>query len=472
VQEKDQPPKVCDKIFESVLPVLFVDPSGHRLISANAAAAKILPPNVQFLTDIFETNQPEFDRVVTILTRFGPQQMILMDLDGGEKHRLIVFTSCAVEALDCRATDRRFDALPVPLLKLAPNGDLLIANEAARRLLVIDGVENVNLSYLMDGLGRSVNDWLHRSAFGLGQPQSEFLRLTRARSETFVQVTLSRILEQGVPQLFAVLTDATALKVLEAQFVQSQKMQAIGQLAGGVAHDFNNLLTAILGYCDLLLLRHNQTDADYADLIEVNQNANRAASLVDQLLAFSRKQTMRPEILDLEDVMSDLTHLLNRLLGEKVLLRFRQDRVTRHIRADRRQLEQVVMNLVVNARDAMPNGGDVTIETTLLDLKKLLERDRVSVALGAYVSVKVTDCGSGINADVLPHIFEPFYTTKRTGKGIGLGLSMVYGIVKQTGGYVFVDSIVGEGCCFTFQKSGLKPPTSVGKDFNCAPQAL
>ena len=126
---------------------------------------------------------------MTILTRFGPQQMILMNLDGGEKHQLIGITSCAVEALDCRATDRRFDALPVPLLKLAPNGDLLIANEAARRLLLIDGVESVNLSDLMDGLGGSVNDWLHRSAFGIGKPLSELLRLTRARSKTFVQVT-------------------------------------------------------------------------------------------------------------------------------------------------------------------------------------------------------------------------------------------------------------------------------------------
>ena len=215
----------------------------------------------------------------------------------------------------------------MPLLKLAPNGDLLIANEAARRLLLIDSVEIVNLSDLMDGLGRSVNDWLYRSAFGLGQPQSEFLCLTRARGETYVKVMLSQILEQGVPQLFAVLTDPTALKVLEAQFIQSHKMQAIGQLAGGLAHDFNNLLTAIFGYCDLLLLRYDQTDADYADLIEINQNANRAASLVDWLLAFLRKQTRRPEVFDLEEVMSDLTHLLNRLLGEKVLLRFRQDRM-------------------------------------------------------------------------------------------------------------------------------------------------
>ena len=226
-------------------------------------------------------------------------------------------------------------------------------------------------------------------------------------------------------------------------------MQAIGQLAGGLAHDFNNLLTAIFGYCDLLLLRYDQTDADYADLIEINQNANRAASLVDWLLAFCASKLGSQKFFDLEDVMSDLTRLLNRLLDEKVLLRFRQDRMTWHIRADRRQLEQVTMNFVVNASDAMPNGGDVTIETTLLELKKPLERDRVSVAPGPYVSVKVTDRGSVINSDVQPHIFEPFYTTQRTGKGTGLGLSMVYGIVKQTVGYLFVESILCEGCCFT-----------------------
>ena len=339
--------------------------------------------------------------------------------------------------------------MPVPLLKLAINGDLLMANEAALRLLDINSVENLNLRDLMDGLGQSFNEWLNRSAFGVHHPSSEFLRLKRGETETFLQVTLSRIMEKDGPQLFAVLIDATALKTLEGQFVQSQKMQAIGQLAGGIAHDFNNLLTAISGYCDLLLLRHEPTDQDFPDLIEIHENANRAASLIDQLLAFSRKQTLRPQTLNLQDVMSDLTHLLNRLLGEKVVLHLRQGAIKCHVRADKRQVEQVIMNLVVNARDAMPSGGDVTIETSVLRLTKPLERDRVIVSRGEYISVKVIDQGMGIQPDVLPKIFEPFYTTKPMGEGTGLGLSMVYGIMKQSGGYVFVDSVLGQNSCFT-----------------------
>ena len=155
----------------------------------------------------------------------------------------------------------------------------------------------------------------------------------------FVQVALSRVSENDKSSLIAVLSDATELKTLEAQFVQSQKMQAIGQLAGGVAHDFNNLLTAISGHCDLLLLRHDQGDTDYSDLIQINQNSNRAAALVGQLLAFSRKQTLRPEVLDMRDTLSDLTHLLNRLVGEKVSLTLSHDPVLKSIRADKRQLE-------------------------------------------------------------------------------------------------------------------------------------
>ena len=165
--------------------------------------------------------------------------------------------------------------------------------------------------------------------------------------------------------MIAVLNDATELKTLEAQFVQSQKMQAIGQLAGGVAHDFNNLLTAISGHCDLLLLRHDQGDPDYGDLVQINQNANRAAALVGQLLAFSRKQTMQPEIMDLRDTLSDLAHLLNRLVGEKVRLTLKHDPILPQVRGDRRQLEQVMMNLVVNARDAMPEGGEIVVETEI-----------------------------------------------------------------------------------------------------------
>lgn len=178
-----------------------------------------------------------------------------------------------------------------------------------------------------------------------------------------MQVTLNLVTDEDGPALIAVLTDATQLKTLEAQFVQSQKMQAIGQLAGGVAHDFNNLLTAISGHCDLLLLRHDQGDPDFADLVQIDQNVNRAAALVAQLLAFSRKQTLRPETVNMRDLLADLTHLLNRLVGEKVSLTLKHDPLLAPIRADKRQLEQVLVNLVVNARDAMPNGGEIVIET-------------------------------------------------------------------------------------------------------------
>jgi two-component system cell cycle sensor histidine kinase/response regulator CckA len=321
----------------------------------------------------------------------------------------------------------------------------------------------------MEGLGRSIPGWLTEAAAGRGLHRSEFLRLTRQDREVFVQVTLNRVRSSGRPELIAVLNDATELKTLEAQFVQSQKMQAIGQLAGGVAHDFNNLLTAISGHCDLLLLRHDQGDPDYADLVQINQNANRAAALVGQLLAFSRKQTLRPEVLDLRDTLSDLTHLLNRLVGEKVQLSLSHDPVLPTIRGDRRQLEQVMMNLVVNARDGMPDGGEIVIETERRVIMEPMMRDRAVVEPGEYASVKVIDRGVGIPQDKLQKVFEPFYTTKRTGEGTGLGLSTVYGIVKQTGGFIFVDSTVGKGSCFTLLfpaleiQAGTEPPVRVAQ---------
>jgi two-component system cell cycle sensor histidine kinase/response regulator CckA len=245
------------------------------------------------------------------------------------------------------------------------------------------------------------------------------------------------------------MNDVTELKTLEAQFVQSQKMHAIGQLAGGVAHDFNNLLTAISGHCDLLLLRHDQGDQNYSDLMQIHQNANRAASLVGQLLAFSRKQNLQPEVVDLRDTLSDLTHLLNRLVGEKVTLTLNHDPNLSTIKADKRQLEQVLMNLVVNARDAMPDGGSIQVVTENLVLVNEIERDCAFVPAGEYVVVKVIDEGEGIPPEVISKIFVPFYTTKRLGEGTGLGLSTAYGIVKQTGGYIFADSEVGRGTQFS-----------------------
>ncbi|MGJ8605248.1 MAG: hybrid sensor histidine kinase/response regulator [Marivita sp.] len=361
--------------------------------------------------------------------------------------------------------DTGFEALPVPLLKVTPKGKIAKANRCARDLLNANRDEGQNISDLMEGLGRSIPDWLGDAATGKGLGRSEFLRLTRPEKEVFVQVTLTRVVEAGEVLLVAVLNDATELKSLEAQFVQSQKMQAIGQLAGGVAHDFNNLLTAISGHCDLLLLRHDQGDPDYSDLIQIHQNANRAAGLVGQLLAFSRKQTLRPERLDLRDILADLTHLLNRLVGEKVRLDLSQNPVLPDIRADKRQLEQVIMNLVVNGRDAMPNGGTIRIETNARDLEKPMQHGRAKVPAGPYVVVRVTDEGIGIPQDKLEKIFEPFYTTKRTGEGTGLGLSTVYGIVKQTGGFIFVDSTLGQGSVFTLMFPVCDDPITIVPTF-------
>ncbi|WP_010140060.1 hybrid sensor histidine kinase/response regulator [Oceanicola sp. S124] len=345
------------------------------------------------------------------------------------------------------------DALPVPILRLSVSGKIELANAAACHLLSIPARPELELGDLMEGLGRSIREWLSEAASqpveSPSKPRSEFLRLSRSEIEVFVQVAVKPMPFDGRVALIAVLSDATELKTLEAQFVQSQKMQAIGQLAGGVAHDFNNLLTAITGHCDLLLLRHDQGDPDFGDLIQINQNANRAAALVGQLLAFSRKQTLRPEPLDLRDTLSDLTHLLNRLVGEKVTLSLSHDPVLPQIRADKRQLEQVLMNLVVNARDAMPEGGEIRITTEVLLLEEEMHRDRAVVAPGEYVSVKVDDTGCGIPPDKLPKVFEPFFTTKRVGEGTGLGLSTAYGIIKQSGGFIFVDSAPGAGTSFT-----------------------
>ncbi|MDJ1016653.1 MAG: ATP-binding protein [Paracoccaceae bacterium] len=348
------------------------------------------------------------------------------------------------------ANTRAFeDALPVAMLKILPDGQIRDANKEARRLLRTDDGPLPPIYELAEGMGRPITEWLADAAEGHGLMKPEVVRSSAAGQDLFLQITLGRISDGPEPLLIAVLHDATELKSLEAQFVQSQKMQAIGQLAGGVAHDFNNLLTAISGHCDLLLLRHDEGDPDYGDLMQIAQNANRAAGLVGQLLAFSRKQTLRPQAIDIRDTLSDLTHLLNRLVGEKVTLDLNIAQCGKVIRADRRQFEQVIMNLVVNARDAMPDGGRIGLAVTEERVEAPLKRDRASVPPGDYVVIRVSDSGVGIHHDALPKIFEPFYTTKKTGEGTGLGLSTAYGIVKQTGGFVFAESAPDQGTTFT-----------------------
>jgi two-component system cell cycle sensor histidine kinase/response regulator CckA len=238
--------------------------------------------------------------------------------------------------------------------------------------------------------------------------------------------------------------ETTAQRTLENRVYQQQKMESVGQLAGGIAHDFNNVLSAILMATDFLLNAHKPTDPSFKDIIQIKQNANRAAALVRQLLAFSRKQTLRPQVLDLGETLSDLGMLLKRLIGEKVTLEVVHGRDLWPVKADLSQFEQVIVNLAVNARDAMPNGGNLAVRTANVPANESGNYAYKGMPNADYVLVEVHDTGVGIPPDVVDKIFEPFFSTKEVGKGTGLGLSTVYGIVKQTGGFIYVDSKPGD----------------------------
>ena len=243
--------------------------------------------------------------------------------------------------------------------------------------------------------------------------------------------------------------DVTEQKALETQMAQTQKMNAVGTLAGGIAHDFNNVLTAILLSSDHLLLQARPSDASFADLMEIKRNANRAAVLVRQLLAFSRKQTMRPSVLNLTDVIGDLRMLVDRLIsGTNVKLKVEYGRDLWPVKTDLSQFEQVLINLCVNARDAMPNGGTITVATRNVSGAEAGRFNYRGLPAEEMVLVEVEDTGTGIAPDIMDKIFEPFFTTKEVGKGTGLGLAMVYGIVKQSGGYIYPESEVGKGTVF------------------------
>ena len=242
--------------------------------------------------------------------------------------------------------------------------------------------------------------------------------------------------------------ETTGQRSLENQVNQRARMESVGQLAGGIAHDFNNVLSAIMMATDFLLNAHKPTDPSFQDIMQIKQNANRAASLVRQLLAFSRRQTLRPQILDLGEVLNELTMLLRRLIGEKVALEVTHGRDLWPVKADISQFEQVIVNLAVNARDAMPSGGKLGIRTSNVTAAESGRFSLKGMPAADYVLVEVADSGSGIPPEIIDKIFEPFFSTKEVGKGTGLGLSTVYGIVKQTGGFVYPDSVVGKGTTF------------------------
>jgi two-component system cell cycle sensor histidine kinase/response regulator CckA len=343
------------------------------------------------------------------------------------------------------------DVLPIGLALVDRDGRFITMNDAFRQAAGIKGstIPVYPGDLVVKDDKAAVADAVRRNARGPAMSGDLAVRLSRQSAEP-VALTIAGLRGVGDAAVLLLLKDNSEEAKLKRQVAQATKMQVVGQLAGGVAHDFNNILTAIIGHCDLMLMRHTPGDSDYDDIQQIKSNSNRAAGLTRQLLAFSRQQTLRPQVLQLPDVVSEVSHLLKRLLGETVELVVKHGRNLGPVRADPGQLEQVIINLAVNARDAMAEkgGGALTIQTYSVKSDQVAELGSDILPIADYSALSVTDTGCGIPANVLGKIFEPFFTTKEVGKGTGLGLSTVYGIVKQSGGFIFADSKVGEGTRF------------------------
>ncbi|NOZ33041.1 MAG: response regulator, partial [Alphaproteobacteria bacterium] len=383
----------------------------------------------------------------------------LAEGDLGETRTLVLDRSKGSDvAEDLRAAEVRFSRFfnntPFAIAALGEGGKLLRTNAPFTATFGVEAGERA-----IDGLAigeliaPDAQERLDKALEAVAANQSlvePVDAVLSADGERSVRIYLSSVEHAEPSEERAILyaLDMTQQRLLEAQFNQSQKMQAVGQLAGGVAHDLNNVLTAIIGFSDLLLLKHPPADAAFKDIMEIKQNANRAAGLVRQLLAYSRRQTLRLEVLDVPALVDDLVDMLKRLIGAKVTLLVQHAEDVWPVRADDTQLDQVIINLVVNARDAMAEGGEIVIRTRNVSKPEADEMNYRGMPGAEYVLVEVADGGTGMTEEILAKIFEPFFTTKDIGKGTGLGLATVYGIVKQSGGFVYPDSEVGKGTTF------------------------
>ena len=347
------------------------------------------------------------------------------------------------------------DSLPLGLALVDGDGRFAFLNDAFRRAAGLSRTERPVWpgDLVVDEDKGAVSDSVRR--FGRGRALSGDLAVRlKVNPEEPVAMTIAGARGLGNAAVLISLKDNSEEARLKREIAQATKMQAVGQLAGGVAHDFNNILTAILGTCDLMMMRHTPGDSDYDDIQQIRSNSNRAANLTRQLLAFSRQQTLRPQIVQLPDVVAEVSHLLTRLLGERIKLKVKHGRALGPVRADPGQLEQVIINLAVNARDAIvakdPEGvGTLTLQTFAVTAEEVRRMGTDILPIADYTGLKVTDSGTGIPPSIIGKIFEPFFTTKEVGKGTGLGLSTVYGIVKQSGGFIFADSNPGKGTTFS-----------------------
>ena len=378
----------------------------------------------------------------------APSTMVLIDGQVGIGNRADAGRTAAVPQLEALLA-----ALPLGLALTDRDGRFLFANKAFLR--AIEREQEGLPQYPSDLVVREdkgpLSDTVRRFARGSAASGDMAVRLAGDKEEP-ISLGLAGVRGLGDAAVLLSLSDSTEEKRLRRQVAQATKMQAVGQLAGGVAHDFNNVLTAIIGYCDLMLLRHTPGDSDYDDIQQIKANSNRAASLTRQLLAFSRQQTLRPVVLQLPDVVSEVSQLLKRLMGDRIEYSIRHDRELGPVRADPQQLEQVIINLAVNARDAMHAYGQtapadwkgrLTLATRRVSARDVRKMGVDIMPADDYTVLIVQDTGGGIPRDVINKIFEPFFTTKEQGKGTGLGLSTVYGIVKQSNGFIFADNVQG-----------------------------
>lgn len=381
--------------------------------------------------------------------RFEELQRRATELEGTVKLRLQ-----AEDAL--RETNQKLQSLvqtsPLAIIALDLEGTVRSWNAAAERIFGWTEAEVIGRRnpVIPDDKWHEFQDYLRLIRSGAVFSDAESIRVRKDGSSINVSVSSAPLIDGkgNIHGVVGVIADITERKHLEEQFLQAQKMEAIGRLAGGIAHDFNNLLTAIIGYSQISLARLHSQDPMRKDIEEVETAGQRAAALTGQLLAFSRKQVVQPQVLALNTLVTDLTKMLQRLIGEDVELETHLDPEAWQIKADRGQIEQIIMNLAVNSRDAMPEGGKLTIETSNVQLDEDYAGTHIDASVGPHVMLAISDTGSGMDKQTESRIFEPFFTTKEQGRGTGLGLSTVYGIVKQSGGSIGVYSEVGRGTTF------------------------
>lgn len=476
---KEEREKLID--FTDNAPVGFfsVDENG-KFVFANATFARWIGEDLQTLlslgtlhTYLMEPpkNVPPYalvakggKRQVVEMRMKGPagksflasiNQVVVEEPDGRVRTRAVVhdLTSEREMRMALQASEDRFlrffEEAPVGIILVNQDGKIEDCNSEFAGMLetTTDDIEGLDFSTLVTEEDRDqLGELMEKIAEGKKGERHADVILQRDGKEITAQMHARRFKEGGSIVLHFI--DLREQKALEEQFVQSQKMQAVGQLAGGIAHDFNNLLTAIIGFCDLLLLRHKPGDPSFGDIMQVKQNSSRAANLVRQLLAFSRQQTLRPKVHDVADILTELSHLLRRLIGANIELELVHGDDLGLVKVDEGQMEQVLINMAVNARDAMDGGGKLRIETENFTNKKPKELASEELPAGHWTLIKVTDTGCGIPKENMNRIFEPFFTTKDVGHGTGLGLATVYGIVRQTGGFLDVDSVVDKGTTF------------------------